>query len=738
MTESRGPELDLESEDADVRWAAADALARRAGEEAEDQLIGLLADEDYRVRERAVAALARRFSPRIASACAVALADEANAGHRAAGLALLARGGPAGRAVLLGALQHPSPDVRLAAAGALPGRGPDAAAVAAIEAAARREGDPNARAALLLALGRTGRREAAAPLLAALDEPSLWLQVHALEGLALLGDPDVVPRLLPLLPSPSLRSPVLATLARLHAAVPAEPLLRQAAAGDRDPLVLAALRTALEAAPPGVAGRLAGQWPDAASVLLGIVADPEAPLNARTDSAHLLALFDVPGACLALATHGPFLDGFAALERFSESRLPEVLSAVLQSAEPEPALEVVDAFREGPRAAQLLPLLVHPSPSVKAAVLSALPPGLAPIEDLIDVLAEDDPETSLPAALALASSPPRTPPDRIVIRRKALLDRAAGADGPGRTAALLALAGVGGADVAVAIRGALASPDPEVRRAAVAAGSEGTALGDLELVAAFADPHPGVRAAALRGLASRAEIGSAPAGFRWRDALVFLVDEPSVAAAAGAALIALAGEERPRLVDDMLAQEGPVRVAALEEIVRTGDAEAAAQAAVAVEHEDPETARAAVSALRVAPSDVAEQALAVALEDPRDEVRAEAGLVVAERPAPLPGGLLPPALAAALSVETSPVVLPALLSAVAVASGDEAIAPLTEVLARERLPREAAAAAEALALRFPEACRRAWAIAPPRAERRWSHAIAATSGRRRGRDGGRP
>ena len=96
------------SKDAGERWNAAGELARVPGEEAESTLLALLKDEDYRVRERAVAGLGRRFTPRVASACALALADDDDAGHRAAGLALLEKGGAAGRAVLLGALQHPS------------------------------------------------------------------------------------------------------------------------------------------------------------------------------------------------------------------------------------------------------------------------------------------------------------------------------------------------------------------------------------------------------------------------------------------------------------------------------------------------------------------------------------------------------------------------------------------------------------------------------------------------------
>ena len=43
----------------------------------------------------------------------------------------------------------------------------------------------------------------------------------------------------------------------------------------------------------------------------------------------------------------------------------------------------------------------------------------------------------------------------------------------------------------------------------------------------------------------------------------------AIADDAGAAVVALGGEERPRLVEEMLAQEPAVRIAALEEIERT-------------------------------------------------------------------------------------------------------------------------------------------------------------------------
>jgi HEAT repeat protein len=714
------------------RWKAAGDLGKVPGEEAERILLGLLKDEDYRVRERAVASLGRRFGPRVASACAVALADDSDAGHRAAGLSLLAKAGAAGRAVLLGALQHPSPDVRISAAAALPGSAPGAATVAAIEAAARREGDPNARAALLLALGRTGRREAIAPLLAVLEEGNLWLQVHALEALGSVGDPEIAPRLLPLLGNESLRQGALHALARLRSAVAAEPLVRRAAAGELDPLLLAATRAALEVSPASTLASLRPLWPEARTALLGVLEDPEEDGPARTDAAHLMALLDVPRAALAIVSHGPFRDGYAALRSLWPSRREEALLCVLQVADPEPALEFLDALRGGPGAATLLPLLVHPSPTVKSAVLSAVPAGLVPIPDLIDVLAEDDPETALAAALALSSDETGADLDHLRKRRRALLDRAGGPDGPGRVAALTALSAADGPDVEAAARGALSSPDPSVREAAVSAAALGRRVGEHEIVARLSDESPSVRAAALRGLACRAERGDAPQGVTWRDGLVFLVDEPAAAAAAGAAVIALGGAERPRLVEEKLAQEPVVRVAALEEIERTGDAQAARSAVAAIGHEDTETACAAVRALAVADDATADEALPQALGDERPEVRSAAAETIARRPANGAGTAVSSAIGEALVSEGDRHVLRSLLLAAAVVGDAATVEPLTLVLAQETVPSEAEAAAEALAFRVPDACRAAWTHAPARAERRWARALSAAA-RRRGR-----
>lgn len=718
--------LDLDAPDAEVRWRAAAVLAEQPGEEAEKLLISLLGDPDYRVRERAAAALGRRFTTRVAEACTAGLGDEANAGRRAASLAVLSRAGEAGRTILLKALGDASPDVRLAAAQNLPGARSDEATVAALEAASRHEADPNTRAALLLALGRTGRREAIPALLAALEEGSLWLRVHALEALGDVGDPDVVPRLLPLLEHQGLRRATLRTLARVRSSAPAEELARRAAAGEDDGDVLAALRGALATSAPGLRARVLEIWPEAPERLLEHVKNADAAPSQRTDAAALAALLDVPGTGPAIVHAGPLADGFETLRALPFARFDETLMAALQSEDPEPALALVAWARGAGDPARLAPLLVHTSPVVRGAVLGVLPSGSASPSDLIDQLADDDPETALPAALALAAAAAdSTRPERARACRAALLDRSQGSDGPGRTAVLLALGPLEGPEVDAALRRALGATDPAARAAALAALSRRPTLGAAELEPHLQDADAEVRAAALRALSRIAPEGPPT----WRDLLPLLADEPLVAAAAGEAIVARAGDERARLAGELLAQDDAIRRAAIEAIGRSGDAEALAAVAHAASHEDGETARAVVEALAEAPDELAAEPLSHALEDSRPEVRRAAAEAVARRPSPTAwDSLVPAALAVALAGEADPYVLAPLLRAVAVAGGPAAIEPLTLHLASDRALPGAEDAARALASRFPADVRRAWAAAPARAERVWSRALGPHAG----------
>jgi hypothetical protein len=140
---------------------------------------------------------------------------------------------------------------------------------------------------------------------------------------------------------------------------------------------------------------------------------------------------------------------------------------------------------------------------VRAAVLSALPPGSVPLSELLGILAEDDPETALPAAYVLVAEDPGATPERTKARVQALFDRAEGADGPGRAAALLALAEAGEEGVGPLARRALASPNAEVRKAAVRAAGACLDVAEEELLPLLVDEEPLVRPRRCARLRSR-------------------------------------------------------------------------------------------------------------------------------------------------------------------------------------------------------------------------------------------
>lgn len=705
----------------DELFAEISRLEGRPAAESEPGLLALLAHTDYRIRERAVRALSDRFSTRLARSAVEALSDDADAGRRAAGYELLRRGAGLSLPVLVESLSAPSADVRLAAAQLLAPFAREEA-LALLQAIAS-ERDTNVRAALCIALGRSGRRGALAPLLAALSDDNVWTTVHALEGLGELGDAQAAPRLLPFLDRPSLRRGALKALTRIASGTVTEDLMRRAGGGENDTDLLTAAAASLAALPPGARARLASVWPAASARLSAILTESNASEGRRLAAARLMALLDLPGGPLEIVRAGG--KAWEALADLRDARLPVALLAVLQADDAEAALVLVDRVRSRCLdAAFLSPLLVHSSPSVRGAVLAVLPPGTAPLPDILDILAAEDPETALPAALALAAAA-SLGGDASRPHAGALVDRAAGNDGPGRTAALVALSRVPGIPADGVVRGALGSEDPESRVAALAAAAGRAGIGEEEIRLRLDDGAAAVRAAALRALTERAiESGRESLSTSWRDVLVHLADDPQVAAAAGAAILALSGgDERIDLAADMLAQEDAVRRGALEALSRIADADAAEVVLPAVCHEDEETARAALVALRAARPAIRAEAAIRALGDRREGVREAAARLAATLSLEADAGLSP-ALAVALAVETGVAARTAILLALATVGDARCLASLSETLSQEKLPGAAQEAADALAVRHPEAVRQAWTTAPARAEGRWAAALA--------------
>lgn len=701
----------------EVRLHAAAVLSDLGGADAEEALAALLADPDHRVRARAVAGLSGA-GERGRAACASLLRDPAS-GVAGAGAARALGAGARGAETLLEALSHQSPVVRLRAARELPPPGAGPAVVSVLEAGIRGETDPDVAAELLLALGRTGRTEAAPFLLRVLREGSPFARAHAVYSLALLGDPRAAARLLPLLDEPGVGACVLAALARLPSAEAAEELARRGARGGGGESLLLAFARGVACGPASLAQRVRSLWPGVAEAAQALLSEPGLSRDTAGALARLLARLDAAGAAALIVRQGPFADGYAALADLPPERLAEAARTALVVDDPEPALTLLV---RGGAAVEPAALLAHVHPRAKTGALNSLAPGATPLPDLLEVLADDDPETALAAAWAVSREAHREGSERAYAAATALHDRASGPDGPGRAAALTALREQPGAAADVALRAAFASRDGGVRSAAAAAGAFRPEFGERDFLPLLDDEDARVRAEALWTLAYVAR--DRRTGLDARHVLRFLNDDAPVAAAAGALLVTLAGAERPRVARELLAQRGAVRRAALEAIPELRDAAAASAVAFAVFHEDVSTARAVLEAASAAPPPVAADAVASGLADARAEVRIAAASAASRAGDDLAAALAIP-LAEALDRETDREAWAALVRAVAATGRADAIPAVTRALNAGGERPEARAAAEALARRFPEAARAAWAAAPARAGRAWGASIEA-------------
>ena len=702
---------------AEVRLHAAAVLASLGGAEADEALASLLADPDHRVRARAVAGLAAAGAGGRASCNAVLLDASSGVAGVAAARALAASSG--GAEALLAALCHASPTVRLRAARELPAGSAGPEVGAALEAAARSESDPDVGAELLLALGRTRRGDAASFLLRTLREGTPHARAHAAWALGVLGDPRAATRLLPVLDESGVGACALAALALLAAPEAAEELARRGARDAAGARFLLALARGVACGPPALARRVRSLWPGVAEAAQAVLSDLRTPRATASDLARLLARLDAAGAAALIVRHGPFPDGYAALADLPPERLSEAARTALVVDDPEPALTLL---LRGGVPVEASALLAHVHPRAKTAALNRLAPGSTPLPDLLEILADDDADTALAAAWAVARDARREGADRARAAATALHDRAGGPDGPGRAAALTALREEAGPSADVALRAAFSSRDAGTRAAAVAAASGRMGIAERDVLRLLDDEDAGVRTEALWTLGRLA--GVRKSRLEPRHVLRFLNDDAPVAAAAGALLVTLAGADRSRVAREMLAQRGAVRRSAMEAIADARDSTAAAAVTFAVLHEDASTARAVLEAAAVAPPHVAAEAVTAGLADGRPEVRVAAASAAARAGDDLAAALAVP-IAEALDRESDPEARAALLRAVCYAGRAEAVPAVTRALVVDARQPEAQDAARALARRFPEAVRGAWASAPPQAGRAWGSAIEA-------------
>jgi HEAT repeat protein len=370
--------------------------------ELERLILEAMADLSGSVREVAVAWAARVLEPEM---LVPLVAEGVDALLRNAALAALERQGPYARAAVERAVGSPDNDLAMFSCQVLGSIGA-ASSVPALLTALQQE-DVNLIQAAAEALGRLAQREAVPALIGLLGrEP--WLQLAAADALGAIGDPRAAEPLLALVPDSMIAEPALNALALLAPPVvlprlltllvePGNrrlrgPLLRAVGAILGPPVSGAAERDRPEGDGLEVMGRLieadhsdAGLWQYLAERLGSAEEETPAPApGGRDDRGHARAA----GATLRAAGALVVAAGITSL-----------LPLVLRWAEPRESREWVESLIRR-YLLRLIPmtrsLLTHPDPAVRAGTLWVIPPSTIGADHLH--IALDDPAPSVRTA----------------------------------------------------------------------------------------------------------------------------------------------------------------------------------------------------------------------------------------------------------------------------------------------------------------------------------------------------
>ena len=473
--------LALESPDEAVRLRATRELAGAGEGGRAGPLAGALGDPSWRVRRAAADGLARGIDDSALDALLAALRER----HRDpavlnAALAALvqARQDVVPPLVRLLATSTSDADVRTYTALAL-GLLEDRRAVPALVDALS-DPDDNVRFHAIEALGRIRSRAAALPVAAVAETRDFAVAFAALDTLALIGEPSVAPRLLPLLDDELLQSAAAEALGRLGGEDAVAPL---AALLDRDGAPVAAVAGALAA----LSDRLDG----AAGRGDGRVATLARAVVTERGASNLLAAMTGAGdeelAGLVVVLGWLSCDG---VER--------ALAGVLPRAAVRRTAADILARRGAAAVEPLLAALASDDDEVRKAAAATLgrigaPAALPPLLTLLD----DSPEVVVVAAGAIGAIG-AIGDGRGLDPLLALLDHPhAGV----RQAAVAAVSSIGHPSTQDRVRSLLAHSSPRVREgAAKLAGYFGDDASVERLLALCHDPDEAVRRAVVEQL----------------------------------------------------------------------------------------------------------------------------------------------------------------------------------------------------------------------------------------------
>ncbi len=677
--------------DEETRYRAVLQLDGSRSEEL-SELLARLCDTSWRVRTAAVERLGSLANPAPALPRLIDLLDGAELiGGRAAAEMVLANLGAAALPALLLRLASCRGSRRLSAIAAVGAIGSRRAVPALVACLA--EPDASLRAAAAEALGKVGGPEAIGALQAALDSDDRTLRATALDALGTLRV-----------------SPAAATLARLMGDPALRPGAYRALAWCEEPAALELLGRGL--AGPGRSARLAalasigvqrGRRPPEALERLSIEVRRVASERPDVASECVAALDSgepqvAEGALVVLGWIGEIPHAPAVARKAAEDRLRplveqalesmprgaglvEVLGQVLPELPPVARVTTYSALARAGEATALQSLLEHaadPDPQVQAEAIGALgrlghPAGAAVLGGLLD---DGSPTVAGLAADALIAIG-RSADDG---RRVVLIECRARAAAGGSSALFRVLGACGEGEDLRLVRLGLGAEAVERRVAAAAAvaalGRRGLLRSEHvpELIAALSDPAWPVRVAAARAFAELAEANAAAregdpeAGEHPLCALAMgglraaLDDpEPAVRAAAVEALGACGRPEHGPAVAALAADglaPALVVVSALRALARIGPPEPGLLRG-ALDHPDPEVAKAVVVAAIRVPDESGRELLRAALANPRWDVRLAVAHAIAQRG----DGALREETARAAAAEPDPLVARALADA---------------------------------------------------------------------------
>jgi HEAT repeat protein len=615
---------DLASSDEDVRRLAVERVGLLRLDDALPLLVERLGDSSWRVRKVAVERLvACPDSEKIAGALVAALGDGDNPGRRNAAVEALIHCGTRVVPGLLSATQNDDIDVRKLVVDALAGIA-DARSTDTLIGLLN-DADSNVRAAAADALGAIGGEGVAEALLAlGVDAAEGQLvRFSALHALGILEAPVCARDLGPVLDDPILRAVGLDLLGWQDDEEAVAVLLKGLAANSRSSResAMRSLLRLLSRLDDAEADGLVGQIREAAAAAPQVVESaierlPDADLSTQLVLIQFLGLLRVEQAAVPILLAGRD-EALAQVALATLEDLGEMAQRAVDAAWPwldtqarRDACVLFGSAGDGPGAARLLAALEDPEPELRIAAARSigrcrLTEGLALLVHRLDSVASDvdfeteDEVIALTEALIAVAQPRAGDDERVTVQAIELLrSHLEGAVETARLAIAKVLGCIGRREDTQLVTFLLKDPSALVRRAAVDALARlepGTAAEPLRL--ALADEAATVRIAAAVAL-----------GYSESDAVFEDLrrlaedDDPRVRAAAVRALGHRFGRSEDEAMrgataltlEQALADEALIALAAVEALNEIGGEAAAGRAVALVERSEPELVREAV------------------------------------------------------------------------------------------------------------------------------------------------